>query len=404
MSNPNTTTSTTATTTTTPLLSPSSNRSIHSRSRRFSRRAGIRGAARFLRRANSRRVISEQSVRVRESAAQQIEERQSDWAYSTPVVILDLIWNTVFVISAIVVMFLSNDETTRAPLRLWLVGYGVQCVVHMVCVCVEFKRRREASGARVRVSSSMSIGSGIGSNLNLNVNSESNLDSRSNSSSNSSSSGSLDGDFVEFVPESRQDDENTSVAKHLESANTMFSFIWWIIGFYWVSSGGQMLADDAPKLYWLTITFLAFDVFFVVICVIVASIIGIAVCCCLPCIIAILYAVADEEGATKEDIERLPKYTFRRLGEIEKPNGEIQESFGGIMIECDTETPIEHALSADDAECVICLCSYDDGTELRELPCRHHFHCTCIDKWLHMNATCPLCKYNILKNGSSSEV
>jgi len=41
-----------------------------------------------------------------------------------------------------------------------------------------------------------------------------------------------------------------SVAKHLESANTMFSFIWWIIGFYWVSSGGQTLADDAPKLYW----------------------------------------------------------------------------------------------------------------------------------------------------------
>ncbi|KAK9671477.1 hypothetical protein RND81_12G032500 [Saponaria officinalis] len=77
VSNPKTTT---ATTTTTPLLSPSSNRLIHSRSRRFSRRAGIRGAARFLWRANSRRVISEQSVRVRESAAQQIEERQSDWA------------------------------------------------------------------------------------------------------------------------------------------------------------------------------------------------------------------------------------------------------------------------------------------------------------------------------------
>lgn len=44
----------------------------------------------------------------------------------------------------------------------------------------------------------------------------------------------------------------------------------------------------------LCITFLAFDVFFVVICVAVACIVGIAVCCCLPCIIAILYAVADQ--------------------------------------------------------------------------------------------------------------
>ncbi|MFS7981602.1 hypothetical protein Hanom_Chr10g00952911 [Helianthus anomalus] len=80
-----------------------------------------------------------------------------------------------------------------------------------------------------------------------------------------------------------------SVAKHLESVNTMFSYIWWIVGFFWVSSGGQHLTQNAPRLYWLCITFLAFDVFFVVIFVAVACVVGIAVCCCLPCIIAILW-------------------------------------------------------------------------------------------------------------------
>lgn len=44
-----------------------------------------------------------------------------------------------------------------------------------------------------------------------------------------------------------------SVAKHLESANTMFSFIWWIIGFYWVSAGGQTLSQDSPQLYWFVL-------------------------------------------------------------------------------------------------------------------------------------------------------
>jgi hypothetical protein len=44
----------------------------------------------------------------------------------------------------------------------------------------------------------------------------------------------------------------------------------------------------------LCVVFLAFDVFFVVFCVALACVIGIAVCCCLPCIIAILYAVADQ--------------------------------------------------------------------------------------------------------------
>lgn len=32
--------------------------------------------------------------------------------------------------------------------------------------------------------------------------------------------------------------------------NTMISFLWWIIGFYWVVSGGEVLEVGAPRLYW----------------------------------------------------------------------------------------------------------------------------------------------------------
>lgn len=109
----------------------------------------------------------------------------------------------------------------------------------------------------------------------------------------------------------------------------MFSFVWWIIGFYWVDAGGQDLAQDSPQIYWfvicgathcryfpylisartlwnhplnasygyicrLCITFLILDVVFVVVCVAVACLIGIAVCFCLPCIIAVLYALTDQ--------------------------------------------------------------------------------------------------------------
>ncbi|KAF5952961.1 hypothetical protein HYC85_010905 [Camellia sinensis] len=324
-------------------------------SRRFVRRPpSLRGAARFLRRASSRRMMREPELRVREAAAEQIEERQSDWAYSRPIVILDLLWNFAFVFVALSVLVVSRKESPTMPLRLWIVGYALQCVLHMVCVSVEYKRRRQQ-----RISpDSLPLRGGSGgwwSRLNSNL-----------SSSSSSSSDSDVGESGDYLPERPQIEDETR----------------------------------------LCITFLAFDVFFVVICVAVACVIGIAVCCCLPCIIAILYAVADQEGATKEDIERLPKYKFRRIGDFEKQNGEIQESFGGIITECDTDSPIEHVLSPENAECCICLCPYEDGTELRELPCRHHFHCSCIDKWLYINATCPLCKFNILKNGnqSSSEV
>lgn len=41
-----------------------------------------------------------------------------------------------------------------------------------------------------------------------------------------------------------------SVSKRCESINTMVSFLWWIVGFYWVVSGGDRLLQDAPRLYW----------------------------------------------------------------------------------------------------------------------------------------------------------
>lgn len=243
------------------------------------------------------------------------------------------------------------------PLRVWMVGYALQCVVHMICVVVEYeRRRRDYRGV----------------------------------------------DESGYVTLAQLNDENNSgVAKHLESANTMFSFVWWIIGFYWVSVGGQALAREAPQLYWLCILFLAFDVFFIFFCVGLACVIGIAVCCCLPCIIAILYAVADQEGASRENIEQLPKYKFRRTGDIDQINGDIQGPSAGVMTEFDTDTPVEHSILAEDAECCICLTTYSDGVELRELPCGHHFHCKCIDKWLYINATCPLCKYNIRETSNS---
>ncbi|KAJ0569857.1 putative transcription factor C2H2 family [Helianthus annuus] len=58
---------------------------------------------------------------------------------------------------------------------------------------------------------------------------------------------------------------------------------------------------------------------------------------------------------------------------------------------------VERVLLPEDADCCIYLSTYEDGAELLSLPCNHHFHATCIVKWLKMNATCPLCKYNILK-------
>lgn len=87
-------------------------------------------------------MLREQSVRVREAAAQQLEERQSDWAYSKPVIALDMLWNAAFIGIAVAVMWLSAAEDPSQPLRVWIVGYVFQCTVHMACVTAEYRRRR----------------------------------------------------------------------------------------------------------------------------------------------------------------------------------------------------------------------------------------------------------------------
>ncbi|KAI4367912.1 hypothetical protein MLD38_016538 [Melastoma candidum] len=362
---------------TSPLLSPQS---------RSPSRPGLFNATLFLRRTGSGRVLREPSMRVRETAAEQLEERQTDWAYSKPVVILDVIWNFAFITATIVVMVVSRDERPSMPLRVWIAGYAFQCLLHVVCVVDEFRRRERRRARRGRAGSGNSDSDGM---------IEAGEESRDGSGSG--------GQYVSLSQLSN-DEGSSSVAKHLESANTMFSFIWWIVGFYWISAGSQSLANEAPRLYWLCIVFLGFDVFFVVFCVALACVIGIAVCCCLPCIIAILYAVADQEGASKEEIEKLPKFKFLTIADGEKLITDVQGPLAGVMTECNgKESPNQRYLSKEDVECCICLCAYEDGVELRVLPCEHHFHCTCVDKWLHINATCPLCKYNILKTANQGQ-
>lgn len=108
---------------------------------------GVQGAVRYLRRAGSRGLNREPSRQVRESAAAHLEERQNDWAYSRPVVLLDLLWNLAFLLVATAVMILSRDERPEVPLRLWIVGYALQCIVHMLCVSLEYRRRRQRRAA-----------------------------------------------------------------------------------------------------------------------------------------------------------------------------------------------------------------------------------------------------------------
>ncbi|CAN6908806.1 unnamed protein product [Brassica oleracea var. botrytis] len=92
--------------------------------------------------------MREPSMVVREAAAEQLEERQSDWGYSKPIVVLDIVWNLAFVSVAEAIMVMARNEHPIMPLRVWLLAYALQCVLHMVCVLVEYRRRNRVKNNR----------------------------------------------------------------------------------------------------------------------------------------------------------------------------------------------------------------------------------------------------------------
>ncbi|OAY62230.1 RING-H2 finger protein ATL67 [Manihot esculenta] len=53
----------------------------------------------------------------------------------------------------------------------------------------------------------------------------------------------------------------------------------------------------------------------------------------------------------------------------------------------------EGSLDGNCTTCPICLCEYKDLEMLRMMPeCRHYFHLCCIDAWLKLNGSCPVCR------------
>lgn len=48
--------------------------------------------------------------------------------------------------------------------------------------------------------------------------------------------------------------------------------------------------------------------------------------------------------------------------------------------------------NVNNIECSICLSQYIENDNVNRLECNHNFHKECIEEWLHINPTCPLCR------------
>uniref|UniRef100_A0A7S1B8S2 RING-type domain-containing protein n=1 Tax=Corethron hystrix TaxID=216773 RepID=A0A7S1B8S2_9STRA len=63
----------------------------------------------------------------------------------------------------------------------------------------------------------------------------------------------------------------------------------------------------------------------------------------------------------------------------------------------DADAPENQLFEDEDEDCCpICLVEYEEGDEMRSLPCGHEFHPACVDSWLESHTSCPQCRRSVL--------
>ncbi|KAL2330219.1 hypothetical protein Fmac_017800 [Flemingia macrophylla] len=103
----------------------------------------------------------------------------------------------------------------------------------------------------------------------------------------------------------------------------------------------------------------------------------------------------------------------RSLNNTDNGDGDAQNNTTGLPIDVinsyhtfpysktnNVATVYEH-----DTTCSICISEYEEAEILRMMPqCRHYFHKDCVDVWLKVHASCPVCRNSLLHEPANNHV
>jgi hypothetical protein len=148
--------------------------------------------------------------------------------------------------------------------------------------------------------------------------------------------------------------------------SNVFTLMTYVLGNLWVFNC-DTCPKTAPALFYLSLTWVIYGYVILLLPLVLLMLIIF----CLPLFILFmrLFYPQERRGATDALIQTLPFYAFKQPG----------DAYGPIVV------------SKEDAECAICLAPYEREQCLRVFGCQHHFHQECVDRWLAISATCPLC-------------
>ncbi|XP_019171280.1 PREDICTED: E3 ubiquitin-protein ligase At1g63170-like [Ipomoea nil] len=239
----------------------------------------------------------------------------------------------------------GETQTPIWPIRIWVSGYAFACILGLMLLCCRYFLVFHHNRPR---------------------------------DNNAFSAPSPNSDMLIHNTTQRTIDESRLRAvEKLRSCVELFFAIWFVMGNVWALDysrfgfGSFHRGPGAPKLHVLFIILLAWNaltyslpfIFFVLL----------YICCCVPLFSSIILGymgpITDPgRGASDERLSTLPTWKYNQ----------VESTISG--------------LENEHQECSICLASYREKEEIRQLPCSHIFHLKCVDQWLRITSSCPLCK------------
>mmetsp|Transcript_4149 Transcript_4149/g.6331 ORF Transcript_4149/g.6331 Transcript_4149/m.6331 type:complete len:322 (-) Transcript_4149:265-1230(-) len=163
----------------------------------------------------------------------------------------------------------------------------------------------------------------------------------------------------------------------VKNALEALGLIWFVTGNLWLFGGQTESCAEASQspIYQLCLALII--ILYIQLCLpcILAVMMVPLLCFCLPCVVRLLSFLNDpssRKGASQETINSIPLVKYGDVTATNHPEGVIVDS-----------------------SCSICFVDYLIGDELRNLHCGHALHKSCIDSWLVISSTCPICRSTI---------
>ncbi|AYV83988.1 MAG: RING/U-box superfamily protein [Hyperionvirus sp.] len=163
------------------------------------------------------------------------------------------------------------------------------------------------------------------------------------------------------------------VIQRTANSNRFMTFFLIFVNVYWFISGLEIYGSlgSCGKLGTLTKIFVLYEVIINLFLFALYVLICCTVCVCMAvnhrAVYQMLYHMGDQRtGLSPAEIQSLPEDHY----------------YDGISTH---------------VSCSICLEDYATGDVIRRLNCPHIFHKNCIDNWLLLQRTCPICRANVIE-------